>query len=73
MVATITDMMTRPRFTSASGRTVGFLDFPGMERLAEEHEWMRDRIAHLELENALLRSVVEATGAVPCRAGSARS
>ena len=71
MVATVTDMMTRPRFTSASGRTVGFLDFPGMEKLAEEHEWMRDRIARLELENALLRRVVEATGAIPKRATAA--
>lgn len=49
----------RPHFLSDSGRTVGMVDRAGMQKLAEEHEWMRDRIVHLELANALLRSVIE--------------
>lgn len=49
-------------FVSASGRTAFASDHAGLERIAEEHEWMRDRIARLELDNALLRSVVELSG-----------
>lgn len=54
-------------FVSASGRTAFASDRAGLQRVAEEHEWMRDRIAHLELDNALLRSVVELSGLKPCR------
>ncbi len=53
------DFYVRPRFLSDSGRTVGTIDRAGMQKLAEEHEFMRDRIVTLELANALLRSVIE--------------
>lgn len=49
-----TSLLDRPRFTSASGRTVLFLDPAGLQQVAEEHEWMRARIAALEVENASL-------------------
>lgn len=57
-------------FVSASGRTAFASDRAGLERIAEEHEWMRDRIAHLELDNALLRSVVELSGLKSCRSAA---
>lgn len=55
-------------FVSASGRTAFASDPAGLERIAEEHEWLRDRVARLELDNALLRSVIELSNPKPCRA-----
>lgn len=46
-------------FVSRSGRTTFALDRTGIEKVAAEHEWMRDRIVRLELENGLLRSVID--------------
>lgn len=50
MSVTAPNLRNRPRFTSASGRTVLFADPAGLADLAEEHEWMREKIARLEAE-----------------------
>lgn len=57
-------------FVSKSGRTAFKTDADGLEKIAEEHEWMRDRIASLELKNAFLRSVVELTPPRPVICGT---